>query len=211
MAGFLPPITESGNEVGWASFSADSNSNLSTGTQIKNQAFVNFDGVGPFNPAPKEGPFTNTIDSAAPNSSMTVKLMDGNMIQLNWMGEDDLNGSGVKDYTIYFSDDGKPYETLLSHTKNTSYLFSGEEKHTYAFYSISRDNVGNIEAAPEEPDVIQYLYHHCDLNLDGIYIHDYNDLMTAYKCFLGITGNCGINYRDWNLMKKEYQCFVGNP
>ena len=26
----------------------------------------------------------------------------------------------------------------------------------------------------------------CDLNHDGIYVNDWNDLMTAYKCFLGI-------------------------
>jgi len=50
----------------------------------------------------------------------------------------------------------------------------------------------------------------CDLDGNGIYIHDYNDLMTAYKCFLGITKNCKINYQEWNLMKKEYECFTGN-
>lgn len=61
MAGFLPPITESGLEVGWVSFSVDPNLGLPNGTRIENQAFVNFDGVGPYNPAPKDGPFVNTI------------------------------------------------------------------------------------------------------------------------------------------------------
>ncbi|ODS37659.1 hypothetical protein BEH94_04875 [Candidatus Altiarchaeales archaeon WOR_SM1_SCG] len=51
----------------------------------------------------------------------------------------------------------------------------------------------------------QYL---CDLNYDGIYIKDWNDLMTAYKCFLGINRNCNkINYKEWQGMKKEYECF----
>ena len=36
MAGFLPPITESGYEIGWASFSVDPEHDLPTGTQIKN-------------------------------------------------------------------------------------------------------------------------------------------------------------------------------
>jgi len=41
----------------------------------------------------------------------------------------------------------------------------------------------------------------CDLNLDGIVIHDYNDLMSAYRCFLGIEKNCKINYQDWKYEK----------
>ncbi|ODS37430.1 hypothetical protein BEH94_06210 [Candidatus Altiarchaeales archaeon WOR_SM1_SCG] len=50
----------------------------------------------------------------------------------------------------------------------------------------------------------------CDINQDGIITHDYNDLMTAYKCFLGIKNNCNkINFRDWNSMKEEYKCFTG--
>ena len=49
----------------------------------------------------------------------------------------------------------------------------------------------------------------CDLNQDGIIIHDYNDLLTAHKCFLGINKNCNkINFRDWNSMKEEYKCFT---
>ena len=50
----------------------------------------------------------------------------------------------------------------------------------------------------------------CDLNNDGITIHDYNDLMTAYKCFLGIIKNCNNHYHNWNLIKQEYQCFTNN-
>ena len=51
----------------------------------------------------------------------------------------------------------------------------------------------------------------CDLNHDGILIHDWEDLMAAYKCFLGVNKNCDkINYQYWNLMKQEYGCFTGN-
>ena len=50
----------------------------------------------------------------------------------------------------------------------------------------------------------------CDINRDGIVYRDYNDLMAAYKCFLGI-GNCDkINYGDWNNLRYEYLCFVNN-
>ncbi len=67
MAGFLPPITESGYEIGWVCLSVDPVSGLADGTTIENQAFVNFDGVGPYNPAPKEGPWTNTIGEPGSN------------------------------------------------------------------------------------------------------------------------------------------------
>jgi len=50
----------------------------------------------------------------------------------------------------------------------------------------------------------------CDLNRDGIIIHDYNDLASAYKCFLGIKNCNKINYQNWNLMKREYECFTNN-
>jgi len=50
----------------------------------------------------------------------------------------------------------------------------------------------------------------CDLNHDGIYIQDYNDLMTAYRCVLEIETNCNNYYPNWNLMKSEYNCFTNN-
>jgi len=55
-----------------------------------------------------------------------------------------------------------------------------------------------------------FVYHECDLNRDGIYTRDWNDLASAYKCFLGIEKNCKINYRDWANMKREYNCFTNN-
>ena len=51
----------------------------------------------------------------------------------------------------------------------------------------------------------------CDLNNGGIYVKDYNDLMSDYNCFLGVERNCNlIHMQDWNLMKQEYDCFTGN-
>ena len=191
MTGFLPPITESGYEIGWACFSVDPEPDLPTGTQIKNQAFVNFDGVGPFNPAPKEGPFTNTIDAAPPTSNMTATLLEGNAIQLNLTGEDDLNGSGIRDYTIYVSDNSMSYMSWLVHTINTSAVFVGESGHTYAFYSVARDNAGNIEEVPEEPDATVF----CP---SGAEIFDTEASINPYPSISGthngtITPSCNIN------------------
>jgi len=146
MAGFLPPINERGNEIGWVCFSASPKTGLPTGTRIENQAFVNFDGVGPYNPAPKEGPFINTIDSAAPLSWVKPlpQTQTSSSFTLEWEGND-TGGSGIRDYTIYVSENGTNYVPLLEHATETSTVFNGSFGHTYYFFCCARDNVGNME------------------------------------------------------------------
>ena len=50
----------------------------------------------------------------------------------------------------------------------------------------------------------------CDLNSDGIYTRDHNDLIFAYRCFLGIEKNCNNYFQNWTLIRQEYNCFIGN-
>jgi hypothetical protein len=101
MAGFLPPITDSGYEIGWVNFSVSPKAGLPTGTRIENQAFVKFD-VDVFKPAPADGPFLNTIDAGAPTSSIGSLPAQQTCfgINLNWFGSDDAGGSGIRGYTI---------------------------------------------------------------------------------------------------------------
>src|SRR5690606_6340366 len=65
---------------------------------------------------------------------------------------DDSGGSGIKDYTIYMSDNGGPYQSALNHVKTSPATLTGVPGHTYRFYSVARDNIGNTEAAPAAPD-----------------------------------------------------------
>lgn len=159
MEGFLPPITESGYEIGWVDFTVEPVSDLPSGTVIANQAFVNFDGQpaepgGPYwSPAPKEGPYVNTIDSEPP-TSFVLALPDTqtrSTFTVEIVGEDDEPGSGVAYYSIYVSDNGDEYTKWRDITED-SVEFSGVGRHTYCFYSTAVDNVGNREAAPDVPD-----------------------------------------------------------
>ena len=50
------------------------------------------------------------------------------------------------------SDDGGPYALWQSQTTATGAFFSGTNGHTYAFYSIATDTVGNREAIPLQPE-----------------------------------------------------------
>jgi hypothetical protein len=158
MDGFLPPYNpETGYEIGWVEFRVKAKDDLPSGTQIANQAFVEFDFAGDLydHPAPKEGPWINTVDAEAPSSyvlplpSQTTETA----FLVEWTGEDGVIGSGIAHYSIYHSVDGLPFSLWL-HTTDTSAIMSGEVGHSYAFYSVATDNVGNIENVPTEPDTV---------------------------------------------------------
>ena len=154
MAGFLHPIDSTGYQLGWVHYEVQPKPGFTTCTTITNRAWSNFDGVGGWFPAPKEAPWTNTIDAEPPVSEITNILTVANpaRFELQWTGEDDFDGSGVKDYSIYVSGNGKPYQQWLRDTTSTSALFTIDDCQNYTFYSIARDNVGQKETAPAEPD-----------------------------------------------------------
>jgi hypothetical protein len=151
-AGFLPPITDSGWEIGWVAFDVAQKPALSSGTVISNQAFVQFD-INPFNPAPPGGPFINTVDALPPSS--TVQSPVGSQpcacFRVSWAGDDDQNGSGLGGFDVYVDDleDQDPAYLWRAGTSDHTALFEGLPGHRYGFYTRARDNVGNIEDAPE--------------------------------------------------------------
>jgi RHS repeat-associated protein len=157
MAGFLPPFNaETGYEMGWVEFRVKPKAGLPSGTQITNQAFVEFDFAGDIwdHPAPKEGPWINTLDSAAPSSAVAAlpEVTEEPIVLVSWSGSDEVGGSGLADFTVYVSDNAGPFVPWLLNTTLAEDTFTGEFGHSYAFYSIARDNAGNREMAPSTPD-----------------------------------------------------------
>ena len=152
-AGFLPPITNSGYEIGWVEYTVEQKPDLPSGTQVSNQAWVKFD-TNPYNPAPKEGPWVNTIDAGVPQSNV-LPLHDTTTLatfQVSWTGQDDTNGSGIASYDIYVSIDGGHYTLWKDDITETSAIYTGQAGHIYSFYSIAKDHVGHEEQAPNGPD-----------------------------------------------------------
>jgi len=104
-----------------------------------------------------------------------------------------VNGSGVI-ATIAFN----ITRSVRNDLRLQNLTVFGEEEGSLTNKSFTMDN-GTVNV------------HECDLNHDGLIIHEHGDLMSAYKCFLGVERNCNsINVQDWNLMKSEYNCFTGN-
>jgi RHS repeat-associated protein len=162
LIGFLPPEDGTGRGMGHISYIIDPKAGLPTGTQIRNIAFISFDGqpqiatnqINPHDPSQGTDPAKealNTIDASVPESAVLALPSSTNTTDflVQWTGSD--QGSGIAEYDVYVSTDGSSY-TLWKATPDTSAIFTGVYGHTYSFYSVAKDNVGYVELAPTSPD-----------------------------------------------------------
>lgn len=142
--GVLPPNTTNNVGAGYVTFSIKPLAGLRTGTPITNQASIVFDTNDPL----PTNPTTNTVDALAPTSAVAAlpAAVNSDAFTVSWSGKDDSGGSGVESYTIWYSDNGAPYQVWLANTNGTAALFQGQFGHSYAFYSSAQDNGGNLEA-----------------------------------------------------------------
>ena len=144
-AGFLPPNVNSPAGEGSVVFSVMPRNGLATGTAIKNRAQIVFDTNAPI----ATPTWLNTIDKDAPTSHISAlpATVSTPSFSVQWSGTD--AGSGVQDYTIYVSDNGGPFTASQTNVISTSAAFAGVVGHTYGFYSVARDLVGNVESKPQ--------------------------------------------------------------
>ncbi len=73
-----------------------------------------------------------------------------NSFLVRWSATDE--GSGVRDFTISVSDNGRPFTPWLTNTTEMQATFTGQLGHTYAFKSTAQDNVLNIEVEHAQAD-----------------------------------------------------------
>lgn len=93
---------------------------------------------------------TITVDGLAPTSSVAAlpALTQNSSLTIRWSGSDGLNGSGVVTYDVYVSNNGAVFTPFIIGTTQTSAVFTGQHGHTYGFYSIATDALGNRQATP---------------------------------------------------------------
>jgi len=96
------------------------------------------------------------VDAGPPDSQIlpNFTFVDSTAYTVVWSGTDDMNGSGIKDYSIYVSDTSDIITEWLSNTSDSSAIFYGEYGNSYKFYCISRDHVNNIEKIPNSFDAL---------------------------------------------------------
>jgi Ca2+-binding RTX toxin-like protein/subtilase family serine protease len=146
LIGFLPPNITSPEGDGFVSYSINTKATVKTGDIINAQARIIFDNNEPiYTPA-----IFNTIDTDKPFSTVAElpTLTEDTTFKVSWSGQDGGSGSALAGYTVYVSKDGGAYSPWLENTSLTEATYSGERGHTYAFYSIARDNAGNSQPIP---------------------------------------------------------------
>jgi hypothetical protein len=90
-------------------------------------------------------------DVIAPQSAVTgLPAQSGRDIAVKWAGSD--QGSGISSYDIYVSVDHGPFVPWLQKTPLTGAIYRGDTGRRYSFYSIARDQAGNVENPPVTPD-----------------------------------------------------------
>jgi len=161
-------------------------------------------------------PYFNYTKNAT-NTSRVVYYSDNESLSHKLQLVEKYNLSGIVMWRVGL-EDGKIWPTLFDwRLKKGAEFLNGTQNFTLTLpdgqynWSINCTDMSDSEGASETRRFfIDADNYDCDLNHDGITINDWSELMTAYKCFLGIKNNCNkINFRDWNSMKEEYKCFTG--
>lgn len=149
-AGLLPPNNANRDGEGYVIFTAEARSTFPNRTVISNSATIIFDQNEPI--------ITNTtanlLDSVVPTSQIAAlpPTSEIPVVSLNWSGTDDTDGSGFAGHSILFSENGSGYLQFVNSPADTTATFAGRWGKTYRFYSVGRDNAGNVEKAPAQPD-----------------------------------------------------------
>ncbi|HEY7113259.1 MAG TPA: FG-GAP-like repeat-containing protein, partial [Thermoanaerobaculia bacterium] len=147
LGGFLPPDAAPPEGRGSVRFQVKLKEGLPTGTAVSNHAAIVFDANDPIlTPV-----WTNTVDRDAPSSHVLAPALACARMAIAWTGTD--AGGGIASFDIYRSEDGGPFTPWLTKTTATSAVFQGAPGKSYAFYSVARDLVGNVEGAPVAADV----------------------------------------------------------
>ncbi len=189
-AGILPPNAAPPAGEGSVAFSVRSKSGLETGAQLPNHALVVFDS----NVSIATPTWTNTIDTAAPSSKVSALPTSQSRLSfpVQWSGTD--TGAGIQSFTVYVSDNNGPFTTFQANATSTSATFTGQRNHTYGFYSVASDLVGNVEAAKTVADTTTKLIAGVgDLNGDGVV--NCADLVIVRVAFGKKTGQIGFDSR----------------
>jgi autotransporter-associated beta strand protein len=92
---------------------------------------------------------TVIVDNTPPTSSVTaLPAFSPRSFTVSWSGSDNPGGSGVATYTVYVIDNGGAPQAIATDTAATSIAYSGVNGHTYGFYSVATDKVGNVQPTP---------------------------------------------------------------
>lgn len=138
----LPPNKVPTEGEAWVMYSVMPKAGLSTGTKLGNRASITFDVNAPI----ITNTHVNTLDYAAPSTVMQTLPSKTNdtVVTVRWISNDGLNGSGYESATLYMAKDDGEYVAACSQNGDSAQIIL-EYNHTYSFFALAKDNVGNLE------------------------------------------------------------------
>jgi len=125
-------------------YTIKANPDAPTGAEIAASARILYGNAAPLD----TNVVTHTLDAVAPTSQWTATRLANGSYALSWSATDDPSGSGVKDYSVFTSVNGEPFNPWLRQTTETSAVFEAQPGTTVAFVVLAADAAGNLEAPP---------------------------------------------------------------
>jgi len=119
-----------------------------TGDSISAQAGIVFD----LNAPVITNNWVNIVDAFPPTSTIESlpQSLATNTVELTFLAEDDIGGSGLRDIDLYVSRNGAPFYLHEEGIDTTKYTFAGEGGGEYCFFTLATDNVDNTEEMKTE-------------------------------------------------------------
>jgi hypothetical protein len=150
--GFLPVNDENHSGEGYVSFTIKPKANACiTGDELTASASIVFD----INEAIPTNVWHNTVDALPPTTQLTGSDNGNNEVLLEFSGQDDEGGCGIKQYKLYVSDNYGAYSLYGTYPVGTEATCPIEDDHCYRFFCLGEDNVGNVEAMKEAEVVLE--------------------------------------------------------
>lgn len=150
LSGFLLVNDAAGRGQGFVSYTIRPKSTVRTRDVVNAEAGIIFDNNEPIDTPP----IFNTIDAGPPASRVfpLPDRIDTTAFVVSWSGQDDPNGSGLRNFELYVAKDEESFDLHQSGLQDTSLVFIGEFGHTYHFFTVATDNAGNVEPMKSEAE-----------------------------------------------------------
>jgi hypothetical protein len=133
------------------------------------------DAAGNMQATPTVAQATTVLDASPPTSSVqTLPALENTLtFTVSWSGTDNVGGSGIASYSVYSSDNGGSFTPFLTNTTQTSAVFTGQNGHTYGFYSVATDHAGNVQSTPSSAQASTKVVL-SNGSIGGFVFHDFN-------------------------------------
>ncbi len=151
----LPPNVNPPEGEGWVSLTISPKSGLASGTDLKNKATIVFD----LNKPITTNEHSNRLDFSPPTTTMNQlpQSINNNSFTVKWQSNDGAEGVGVESATVFMSVDNGPFNMAGTSNSDSLIVKALTETHTYSFYALANDFVGNVETVHPTASITQVI------------------------------------------------------